>query len=206
MEKEKEKSRLEMVNEEITTVPITRTDKNGVVRTKNYAEVAQRIKAFRKLYPEGSIETEIVSLKDGVCLMKAIVKNENGTVLGTGYAFEKEDSSFINKTSFIENCETSAVGRALGMLGIGIDAGFASYEEVANAQLNQEQSAQPAQPATKTSTTSTKKISEKQIALISQLYTQDEINTMISRIGVESLSEISLAQASKMISARKNAA
>ena len=201
---EKEKSRLEVVNEEITTVPITRTDKNGVVRTKNYAEVAQRIKAFRKLYPEGSIETEIVSLKDGVCLMKAIVKNENGAVLGTGYAFEKEDSSFINKTSFIENCETSCVGRALGMLGIGIDAGFASYEEVANAQLNQEQPAQPAQP-TKT-TTSTKKVSEKQLALISQLYTQDEINTMISRLGVESLAEITLAQASKMISARKNTA
>lgn len=201
---EKEKSRLEVVNEEITTVPITRTDKNGVVRTKNYAEVAQRIKAFRKLYPEGSIETEIVSLKDGVCLMKAIVKNENGAVLGTGYAFEKEDSSFINKTSFIENCETSCVGRALGMLGIGIDAGFASYEEVANAQLNQEQPAQPTQP-TKT-TTSTKKVSEKQLALISQLYTQDEINTMISRLGVESLAEITLAQASKMISARKNTA
>ena len=201
---EKEKSRLEVVNEEITTVPITRTDKNGVVRTKNYAEVAQRIKAFRKLYPEGSIETEIVSLKDGVCLMKAIVKNENGAVLGTGYAFEKEDSSFINKTSFIENCETSCVGRALGMLGIGIDAGFASYEEVANAQLNQEQPAQPTQ-STKV-TTSTKKVSEKQLALISQLYTQDEINTMISRLGVESLAEITLAQASKMISARKNTA
>ena len=54
-----------------------------------------------------------------------------------GYAQEKESSSFINKTSFIENCETSAVGRALGMCGFGIDTSIASYEEVQNAINNQ---------------------------------------------------------------------
>ena len=58
-------------------------------------------------------------------------------LLAKGTAQEKENSSFINKTSFIENCETSAVGRALGMLGIGIDTSVASYEEVANAIENQ---------------------------------------------------------------------
>ncbi|MCQ2771082.1 MAG: hypothetical protein MJ236_04705, partial [Clostridia bacterium] len=50
---------------------------------------------------------------------------------------EKESSSFINKTSFIENCETSAVGRALGFAGIGSKTSIASAEEVRNAINNQ---------------------------------------------------------------------
>ena len=60
-------------------------------------------------------------------------------LLGTGTAYEKENSTFINKTSYIENCETSAVGRALGMIGIGIDTSVASYEEVSNAIKQQEE-------------------------------------------------------------------
>ena len=58
-------------------------------------------------------------------------------LLGSGHAYEKEGSTFINRTSYIENCETSAVGRALGMCGFGIDTSIASSEEVQNAILNQ---------------------------------------------------------------------
>ena len=108
------------------------------IKGKDYAEVNQRIKAFRMLYPNGSILTNIESLENGVVVFKATVKDEEEHVLGTGYAYEKESSSFINKTSYIENCETSAVGRALGMLGIGIDTSVASYEEVSNAIKQQE--------------------------------------------------------------------
>ena len=61
----------------------------------------------------------------------------NGNVLATGHASEKDGSSFINKTSALENAETSAVGRALGILGIGIDTSIASAEEVGNAVQNQ---------------------------------------------------------------------
>ena len=114
------------------------TIKTTNIKGKEYAEVNQRIRAFRMLYPEGSITTEIISLENGICVMKASVINEKGEVLGTGHAFEKESASFINKTSYIENCETSAVGRALGMCGIGIDMSIASYEEVANAMAQQE--------------------------------------------------------------------
>ncbi len=71
--------------------------------------------------------------------MKAAVY-DNGSLLATGHAYEKETSSFINKTSFIENCETSAVGRALGMLGIGIDTSVCSAEELQNAIDNQRNS------------------------------------------------------------------
>ena len=59
-------------------------------------------------------------------------------VLGSGIAYEKEGSTFINKTSYIENCETSAVGRALGMAGIGINTSVASAEEVQNAIVQQD--------------------------------------------------------------------
>lgn len=107
------------------------------IKGKEYAEVNQRIKAFRMLFPEGTIETNIVSLENGTCIIKATVSNE-GKILGTGIAYEKEGSTFINKTSYIENCETSAVGRALGMCGLGIDCAVRSAEEELNAQIQQE--------------------------------------------------------------------
>ena len=66
--------------------------------------------------------------------------NEAGEeiILGTGLAYEKETNGYINKTSYIENCETSSVGRALGFLALGIDGGgICSAEELANAINNQ---------------------------------------------------------------------
>lgn len=119
--------------------------KPSPIKGKDYIEVNQRIKAFRMLHPNGCIQTEILSLDGGVCTMKATVIDPCGRVLGTGHAQEKEGSTFINKTSYIENCETSAVGRALGMCGIGIDASVASYEEVANAKVQQDD--KPSKPA-----------------------------------------------------------
>ena len=113
------------------------TIKTTDIKGKDYAEVNQRIKAFRMVYPQGSIKTELISNENGVCIFRASVWNDT-TILGTGTAYEKENSSFINKTSYIENCETSAVGRALGMAGFGIDVSVASAEEVANAINNQE--------------------------------------------------------------------
>ena len=105
---------------------------------KEYGEVSERIKAFRYLYPEGGIETEVIKYENGEVVIKATITNENGKILGTGTAQEKEGSSFINKTSFIENCETSAVGRALSMAGFSIGTTIMSYQEIANATLQQE--------------------------------------------------------------------
>ena len=111
------------------------------IKGRNYMEVNQRIKAFRMVYPTGTISTEMLSNDNGVCIFKATVGyiGEEGEfiVLGTGTAYEKEGSTFINKTSYIENCETSACGRALGMAGFGIDTSVASAEEVQNAIANQ---------------------------------------------------------------------
>ena len=121
---------LKAANESIQT-----TDIKG----KAYADVAQRIKAFRMVYPMGCIRTEMVSNIDGVCIFRAEAIDHTGMLLGTGTAFERQGASFINKTSYIENCETSAVGRALGMAGFGIDVSVASADEVANAIAQQEQ-------------------------------------------------------------------
>ena len=127
------------------------TIKTTDIKGKDYAEVNQRIKAFRMVYPTGTIETEMVSNEKGICVFRAkvgytrtVIDIEKGilsdvyTLLGTGTAYEKENSTFINKTSYIENCETSAIGRALGMCGFGIDTSVASAEEVQNAINNQE--------------------------------------------------------------------
>lgn len=107
------------------------------VKGKGYVQVSERVKGFRQLCPNGRIETEIVDLNGGVVTMKAYVYDSQGCLLATGYAQEKESSSYINKTSFIENCETSAVGRALGWCGIGVDGSMASADELANAITNQ---------------------------------------------------------------------
>lgn len=119
---------IENVNKDISTTEI---------KGSQYAAVSERIKAFRKLFPEGFIKSEMISNENGVCIFKAEA-GIGDTVLGVGFAYEKEGSSFINKTSYIENCQTSAVGRALGMCGIGIDTDVASYDEVATATVNQE--------------------------------------------------------------------
>lgn len=118
-------------------VKANETIKTTDIKGKEYAEVNQRIKAFRMIYPNGAILTDLIKLEDGMCVFKAEIRNEEGDLISTGTAYEKENSTFINKTSYIENCETSAVGRALGMAGFGIDASLASADEVINAIENQ---------------------------------------------------------------------
>lgn len=108
------------------------------IKGKDYIEVNERIKYFRKEYPDWSIITEIQKLENGFCLIKASVIDENDNVRATGHAYENENSTMVNQTSYIENCETSAVGRCLGILGIGIDTSIASAEEVQNAIANQD--------------------------------------------------------------------
>lgn len=119
---------IERANAEIKTLALGK---------KQYAEVAERVRAFRKLYPEGVIATELVKYEGGDVIVRALVSAE-GRTLATGYAHEKEGSTNINRTSALENCETSAVGRALGFLGLTGGASIASFEEVSNAKLQQE--------------------------------------------------------------------
>ena len=114
------------------------------IKGKDYIEVNERVKEFHKQYPNGSMTTDLIEMTDRFITKTTVipdVKNQDRKF--TGIAYEKEDSTFINKTSALENCETSSVGRALGMLGIGIDTSVASYDEVANAIEQQESQSAP---------------------------------------------------------------
>ena len=85
------------------------------IKGKAYVTVNERIKYFREHFTGYSMTSEITHI------------NDNGVIIKT----------FINKTSFIENCETSSWGRCLANFGIGVDANVASADEVANAIKNQ---------------------------------------------------------------------
>lgn len=105
------------------------------IKGKEYVQVNERIKYFRsnEKFKGWSLSSEIVKIENGLCVIRAIVKDENDVIKATGIAYEKEDEGVVNKTSYIENCETSAWGRALGNLGIGIDVSIASSEEMESA-------------------------------------------------------------------------
>ena len=111
------------------------------IRGKQYVEVNERIKFFRqeKKYELWGIHTEFPLIDSEQCLCKCTIVDADGDVIAQGHAHEVRGSSNINKTSYVENCETSAVGRALAMLGIGIDTSIASANEVNDAIAKQEE-------------------------------------------------------------------
>jgi len=102
------------------------------IKGKEYVEVNERLKYFRENHPEHSLITEIIQCTDEHCVIKAIIAH-NERVIATGHAHEVKSASFINKTSYVEVCETSAWGRALANFGIGIDSQVASANEVVTA-------------------------------------------------------------------------
>lgn len=112
-------------------------DKAINIKGKEYVEVHQRIIFFNDNYPNGSISTELVTSTDSPeIIIRAIVLPdiEIPNRQFTGYASEKVGSGFINKTSALENAETSAVGRALAMMGIGVIDALASTNELEKSQ------------------------------------------------------------------------
>jgi hypothetical protein len=175
--------KIQKANETINTTSI---------KGKEYAEVNQRIKAFRMVYPTGAIITDMVQNENGICIFRADIRNEEGDLIATGTAYEKENSTFINKTSYIENCETSAVGRALGMAGFGIDTSVASAEEVQNAINNQNKGNFTDMP-----------IQEGQKQWLKANLTEDELKRAIVNCGKKKLSDLNFMQAEKIREAKE---
>ena len=105
------------------------------IHGNDYVTVAERVAEFHKRYKDQtkSIITEIIQFKDGIVVVKAVVKV--GEKVYVGHAYEDIGSSPIMETSSLEVCETSALGRAMGFLNIGLDVSgaIASAEEIANA-------------------------------------------------------------------------
>ena len=114
------------------------------IKGKAYPMVSERVKAFRSNpdYLSYGIETELLHYNEeaGSCVVKASIYSitedgAEGANIASGLAreFQADKHSTVNKTSFLENCETSAIGRALACLGIGIEDYYASANEVKNA-------------------------------------------------------------------------
>ena len=102
------------------------------IRGKEYVPVAGRVELFRYDHPDHSIVTEIIDINDDVVRIKATIYDGDGKVRATGHAEEYRRASQINRTSAVENCETSAVGRALAFCGYAGDE-IASADEVQRA-------------------------------------------------------------------------
>lgn len=114
---------------------------------KAYVPVNERIKALKKLKPESRIATEILNFNENGVLIKASILDENNNVIGTGHAYEEKSLKGVNSTSFVENAESSAIGRAIAIAyGLGIDTAICSLDEVKNAVDRQEHAADEEKP------------------------------------------------------------
>ena len=109
------------------------------IKGKPYVEVKTRVQWFRKNIENGSIETEILHFDKESIMCKTKI-HVNGALVATGMAHEDKNASPVNKTSFVECCETSSVGRALGMMGIGIESSVDTAGTVKAAIAQQEAS------------------------------------------------------------------
>lgn len=103
-------------------------------RFEDYVPVAERLERFYERFPDGRVITHIIehNSESGFVLMRAEVYRspDDAQPSATGHAFEVRGESYVNKTSYIENCETGSVGRALALLGFEVKRGIASREEL----------------------------------------------------------------------------
>lgn len=129
-------------------------------RFEDYVPVAERLERFYERFPDGRVITHIIehNLESGFVLMRAEVYRspDDAQPAATGHAFEVRGESYVNKTSYIENCETGSVGRALALLGFEVKRGIASREELEKtARMTPDKAARAASVATATSPTAT---------------------------------------------------
>lgn len=113
-------------------MPTTKDTVN--IHGKAYETVASRVSRFRSDHPDWAIIPEVFTDNEqpDLIMIKTTIKNENDRILSVGHAEEKRGSTQINRTSALENCETSSVGRALALLGYA-GTELVSADEVANA-------------------------------------------------------------------------
>ncbi len=105
---------------------------------KKYTEVFVRIEAFRKAFgTDLGIETNIMDDNGQRVIVQAVIKNKDGMIIGSGFAEEIRGSSNVNKTSAIENGETSAIGRALASIGLH-GGSYASANELVAAKRKEQ--------------------------------------------------------------------
>ena len=107
------------------------------IHGKIYLTVARRINDFMDQHPNYGIHSEVISVDASSVLVKSVITDETGREISSGIAEEIRSASKINKTSAVENCETSAVGRALAFFGMaGTEIASADEVQAAIAQQN----------------------------------------------------------------------
>ena len=109
------------------------------IKGKDYKLIVQRVEEFREAHPDWGMHSEVIHHDSERVIVKVWVTDPDGRVRGTGLAEEDRSASRINETSAMENCETSAFGRALASIGFGGDVAYASADEVVNAINTQQQ-------------------------------------------------------------------
>jgi len=109
------------------------------IKGKDYKLIVQRVKEFREAHPDWGMHSEVIHHDSERVIVKVWVTDPDNRVRGTGLAEEDRSASRINETSAMENCETSAFGRALASIGFGGDVAYASADEVVNAINTQQQ-------------------------------------------------------------------
>src|SRR5947209_10008359 len=112
-----------------------------------YITVHERIEKFYAKWPTGRILTSIVehNAETGFVLVRAEVYREQDDALpaATGHAYELRSAGLVQQGSYVEVGETSAVGRALALLGFEVRRGVASREEIERGAKKQQAAARP---------------------------------------------------------------
>jgi hypothetical protein len=100
------------------------------IKGKEYITVSERLKEFRSTHKDYCLITDIIELGADYATVKATIIDDKGNIRATGFAREVVAKSPLNKYAFLENCETSAIGRCLGNFGIGIDKDICTADEM----------------------------------------------------------------------------
>lgn len=161
------------------------------IKGKKYITVNQRVLAFRQLYPNGRINTEIVKISadNGTTVIVKASVYDGDALISTGHALETPaKNKNINQFSALENCETSAVGRALGLLGIGSTDSIASLEEVQTIEDDGNYAQQLAGAITVPADPN--RISPERLATLRKLYQGASLNKLLDHFQLASLEDM----------------
>lgn len=172
--------------------------KNTVnIHGKEYETVASRVQRFREEHPTYTLSTHIEWRDENEVVMKASILDDKDRLIATGHAEEQRQSSAINRTSALENAETSAIGRALAAFGMA-GTEFASADEVANA-IHQQAAPKPAVGSKPQKATAVQKARITAYLRGQGVETDDMTDRLYSEYGVKEPSEMTHDEAEAVI-------